>query len=194
MGYELKLQFEMTVDELKAEISAGHPVLLFYQAWTDEPVTPVSDWSKRWADGHYSVAIGFDDKNLYLMDPSWLGHYSYIPFAEFLYRWHDTDGNVPEGFNPTTAKSTPELQFVIERRAAYKSAAEAATIWADKAKADNAAEEKAKAAGGSATDAAKPASASAVIPDLATVFLQTGLSIWKSAGPKYVSTDVQYTA
>ncbi len=43
---------------------------------------------------HYAVAIGYDEKHIYFMDPSTLGHYTFIPIAEFLDRWHDMDGQV----------------------------------------------------------------------------------------------------
>ena len=44
---------------------------------------------RRWEDGHYVVAVGLDDRNLYVMDPSVRGSYGFIPRAELLRRWHD---------------------------------------------------------------------------------------------------------
>ena len=46
-------------------------------------------WEARWEDGHYVVAVGLDDRNLYVMDPSVRGSYGFIPRAELLRRWHD---------------------------------------------------------------------------------------------------------
>ena len=38
------------------------------------------------------VLIGYDDENLYFMDPSTGRHYAYIPRGEFVDRWHDVEG------------------------------------------------------------------------------------------------------
>ncbi len=34
--------------------------------------------AEDWGDGHYAVAVGYDQQNIYLMDPSILGNYGYI--------------------------------------------------------------------------------------------------------------------
>ncbi len=56
------------------------------EAWPD--AYPV-DWTNDFIDGHYAVVIGYDPERLVLMDPSTLGHYTFIPKAEFVQRWHD---------------------------------------------------------------------------------------------------------
>lgn len=84
---------------LTSYISKGYPVIVDFQAWPDTPhyAPPPGGWANDTDDGHYNVVIGFDDERLFFMDPSTLGHYTYIPKEEFLVRWHDTDGpnNVP---------------------------------------------------------------------------------------------------
>ncbi len=86
-GYRVQEYSAMTVDQLKAFIDAQTPVLLLIQAWPGKPV----DWSRDWKDGHYVVAIGYDEDNIYFMDPSTVGNYTYIPVDEFISRWHDKD-------------------------------------------------------------------------------------------------------
>lgn len=87
-GFEVNIQTEMTLAELKGYIDQKKPVLLAIQAWADSCSVYSSLQNE---DGHYVVAIGYDDRNFYFMDPSTLGHYTYIPTAEFVARWHDYD-------------------------------------------------------------------------------------------------------
>ncbi len=87
LGFRVDVQTLMTLDDLKRQINDRKPVIVLIQAWPDSPV----DWSKDWKDGHYAIALGYDTDNLYFMDPSTLGHYTFIPIPEFLDRWHDTD-------------------------------------------------------------------------------------------------------
>jgi len=77
----------VTLDRLKQAIDDGEPPIVDLQAWrlNDSVV-----WSTDWDDGHYNVLIGYDDSNLFFMDPSTDGNYAYIPITEFLTRWHDT--------------------------------------------------------------------------------------------------------
>lgn len=86
LGFEASAHKGMTLDELKGYIDRRVPVLLAIQAW----MTPPVDW-KTFEEGHYVVAVGYDAENFYFMDPSTLGHYTYIPIPEFLERWHDRD-------------------------------------------------------------------------------------------------------
>jgi predicted double-glycine peptidase len=88
LGYKATILKDMTIDQLKKLIDNKKPVMVLLQAWPDKPV----DYSKDWDDGHYSIAIGYDDKKIYFMDPSTLGYYTFIPTEQFLTRWHDTDG------------------------------------------------------------------------------------------------------
>lgn len=87
-GYEVSTETDYTIAKLKDSITSGVPVICLIQAWRDKP----TEYSNDWNDGHYVVAVGFDSDNIFFMDPSTLGHYAYIPSAEFLSRWHDVDG------------------------------------------------------------------------------------------------------
>lgn len=87
-GFDVSIRTNMTLDELKGYIDKKKPVLLAIQAWADSNSNYSSGKNE---DGHYVVAIGYDEKNFYFMDPSTLGHYTYIPTAKFISRWHDYD-------------------------------------------------------------------------------------------------------
>lgn len=87
LGFRVDAQTPMSLEDLKRRINGRKPVIVLIQAWPDSPV----DWSTDWKDGHYAIALGYDADNLYLMDPSTLGHYTFIPIPEFLDRWHDAD-------------------------------------------------------------------------------------------------------
>ncbi|MFA6318520.1 MAG: C39 family peptidase, partial [Elusimicrobiota bacterium] len=76
---------DASLADLKAALDRGSPVIVAFQAWADPP----TDYAEDWDDGHYAVAVGYDAKNLYFMDPSTLGNYTYVPAEEFVRRWHD---------------------------------------------------------------------------------------------------------
>ena len=39
--------------------------------------------------GHWVVAIGYNKDNIFFMDPSTSGNYTYIPKDKLVARWHD---------------------------------------------------------------------------------------------------------
>ena len=90
LGFGVDVLTDMSLEDLKKLIDDRKPTIVLIQAWPDSSVK----WSETWTEGHYAVATGYDDRNIYLMDPSTLGHYTFIPVPEFLERWHDTDGRV----------------------------------------------------------------------------------------------------
>jgi predicted double-glycine peptidase len=87
-GLVLTSKTGMTLEELKSLVDESVPVILAIQAWREDRE---SSWEDDWEDGHYVVAIGYDDANVYFMDPAMLGNYTYIPVGEFLSRWHDKE-------------------------------------------------------------------------------------------------------
>jgi predicted double-glycine peptidase len=95
LGLRADVETEMSIDELKAYIDQGIPVICSIQAWGD----PGADYTKN-GNGHYVVAIGYDTtKNLYFMDPSANyedvvanPRYGYLPEQEFIKRWHEDEG------------------------------------------------------------------------------------------------------
>ena len=63
---EVETKENMSIEELKFCIDLGFPVLMPIQAWPDfrEP-----KWEDIWSEGHYVIAIGYDDKRIYFEDP-----------------------------------------------------------------------------------------------------------------------------
>lgn len=87
-GYQVDVKTNADIGDLKRAIDKGIPSIVSIQAWKDDPR---ADYSNDWDDGHCVVAIGYDSKNIYFMDPSTLGNYTFIPCQEFISRWHDTE-------------------------------------------------------------------------------------------------------
>jgi len=84
-GFKVDQHQDMTLADLEKRLDAFMPVICLIQAWPDKPVEFKTDFK----DGHYVVACGYDQDNVYFMDPWTLGNYTYIPKDEFLNRWHD---------------------------------------------------------------------------------------------------------
>jgi predicted double-glycine peptidase len=86
-GYQVAVKMDSTLEELQALLDQKLPVICLIQAWPGREV----DFTNDWDDGHYVVAIGYDKDNVYFMDPSTIGNYTFIPKPEFLKRWHDCE-------------------------------------------------------------------------------------------------------
>lgn len=80
----------MTMAGLRQTIDRGIPFMVCLQAWPDTPLT-IEQYRHNWEDGHWVVVNGYDTANIFVMDPSTLGNYAYVPVAEFDARWHDYD-------------------------------------------------------------------------------------------------------
>ncbi|MBI5883309.1 MAG: C39 family peptidase [Elusimicrobia bacterium] len=101
-GLKVSVRKGAGLADLRAALDAGSPALVSIQAWADAPqaepsgaqgkaLDQSSSYAEDWKDGHYVVAVGYDAKNFYFMDPSLLGHYGFIPAAELEARWHDEE-------------------------------------------------------------------------------------------------------
>jgi len=90
-GFQVEVRENMELKDLHLYIDKKVPVIVLIQAWPLQEM-PVYNWTNDWADGHYVVAVGYDNERMYFMDPSTLGLFTYIPNEEFLERWHDVDG------------------------------------------------------------------------------------------------------
>lgn len=75
----------MSIETLKEYIKNKIPVICLIQAWAKIS----QDYTNEWKYGHYVIAIGYDKKNIYFMDPSIPDAYGYLRTEEFLHRWHD---------------------------------------------------------------------------------------------------------
>ena len=90
LGLEAEWQDRMTTEQLEGLIRRRIPVLCSIQAYAKDP-SHYDD--PRWnGDGHYVVAVGFDEDNIYFMDPSIDERRGYLPWREFEKRWHENEG------------------------------------------------------------------------------------------------------
>lgn len=87
-GLEAIAMHNMSIQNLKDQLDMHHPVILAIQAWGNN----MSDYAQL-ESGHYVVAIGYDDKNIYFQDPSLRGSRGHIPIDELERRWIDIDGD-----------------------------------------------------------------------------------------------------
>ena len=106
-GFTATTFYNWNLGSLKASIDRGVPVIVLLQAWAATDQTS-HDYGSDWVDGHFAIVIGYDKANLYFMDPSTFGNYTFVPINEFLERWHDFDGaDKVFNFGMTIVKDTP---------------------------------------------------------------------------------------
>ena len=79
------------IKEVKKLIDSGVPPIILMQAWRDYSVGNL-DWEKDYSDGHFVIAIGYNDTCLFFEDPASVTR-TYLGFEEFEKRWHDLDDN-----------------------------------------------------------------------------------------------------
>jgi predicted double-glycine peptidase len=75
----------MLINELIRRIDLHRPTMCMLQAYGDR-----SNYEKDWIDGHWVVAIGFDERGIYFEDPSQTLPRGYLAYPELQARWHDT--------------------------------------------------------------------------------------------------------
>ncbi len=103
LGLEADIYHGMTLDDLRKHLDEGSPVIVSIQAYGDS-VTYYRD-----DNGHYVVAIGYDESNFYFEDPVLPGRRGFLSIQEFDRRWHDDEG--------TTEKPDPHAHLgVVVRR------------------------------------------------------------------------------
>ena len=77
---------DMTLDQLKAELDKKHPVICLIQAW-GEP----TEYNKGYS-GHYVIAVGYNDKHFYFVDPALEGIMGQMTYKQLESRWFFSDG------------------------------------------------------------------------------------------------------
>jgi len=87
-GLKNEMRHNMEIDDIIKTVDGGGVVICLIQAWHGEKN---HDYADEWEDGHYVVAVGYDDERIYFMDPSTIDNYTYIEKDELLKRWHDYD-------------------------------------------------------------------------------------------------------
>jgi hypothetical protein len=85
-GIPHKDRHNMRPDDLRKAIDEGYPTIITLQAYRSSN----HPYRKLWKDGHWVVAIGYDENRIIFEDPAsfsrtWLGD------EELRERWHDVD-------------------------------------------------------------------------------------------------------
>jgi sialate O-acetylesterase len=104
LGLTAEIRHNMKLDELRKCLDDGAPVICSIQAYGDP------DSYYRDDNGHYVVAVGYDEGNFYFEDPVLPGRDGFLPVKEFDRRWHDDEG--------TTEKPDPHahLGLIVRRK------------------------------------------------------------------------------
>jgi predicted double-glycine peptidase len=111
-GLQADAKTKMTVAELEKYLDEGKPVICSIQAYEEHhPPEKRAEIYKKDDNGHYLVAIGYDDDNVYFMDPALTGRHGFLPKSEFESRWHDNEGT------PEQPKPISHLGLVIWKSA-----------------------------------------------------------------------------
>lgn len=79
----------MTIKDLKKYIDKNIPIIVLLQAWSDKKEV---DWENSWDNGHYVIAIGYNNDKIIFEDPSSFNR-TYLKNDELEVRWHDIDKN-----------------------------------------------------------------------------------------------------
>ena len=86
---KIAVKENMTIPNLWSYLNRNIPVILQIQAFADDP----EKYSRLWADGHFTVAIGYTRTIILFSDPA-IYDLGYIKNKELLQRWHDKDGGL----------------------------------------------------------------------------------------------------
>jgi len=96
-GLSTDIKEHMTINQLFGYLDRNIPVIVLIQAW-GKPADFENHYKNNWNDGHFVVVIGYDYKNVICSDPA-LFKAGYIPFREFMDRWHDYDEGETRTYN-----------------------------------------------------------------------------------------------
>jgi hypothetical protein len=102
--FKLKAYTKMALsfDEIKSYIDQDTPVILEIQFSSDVP--PDFDWSDKYDDGHYVVAIGYTLEHVIIANPC-VFYKTFIKFEDLLSRWH----------NFVDERKTDKLAIIVEK-------------------------------------------------------------------------------
>lgn len=94
LGFRVNIEANMSLPQLLQELDHARPVICSIQAYDEgaNPAERTKVYKGTDVNGHYVVAIGYDSRNVYFMDPSLVGRRAYLSHAEFEERWHDNEG------------------------------------------------------------------------------------------------------
>ena len=90
LGLEAEFHNNFTAEKLKAEIDKGRPVICEIQAW-GKP----QNYDKL-NDGHYVIAVGYDDEYIFFEDPSLKFIRGFLTYEEMESRWKERENDGSE--------------------------------------------------------------------------------------------------
>ena len=93
--FNAEIRKNMSIEDLEKELRKNNLVICALQAWNWDENYEYRidlDYINEWECGHYAIAIGYDKDNIFFMDPSTSGSYTFIPKKYLDARWHDYDG------------------------------------------------------------------------------------------------------
>ena len=88
-GLEAEIVRNAKIKDIIKLIDEKTPPIILMQAWRDFSVNNL-DWTKDFKDGHYVVAVGYNDNVIFFEDPASVIR-TYLTYKEFEKRWHDVD-------------------------------------------------------------------------------------------------------
>jgi predicted double-glycine peptidase len=84
-GLDHEVGQPMLIKELIRRIDQHRPTMCMLQAYGGR-----LNYEDDWKDGHWVVAIGYDERGIYFEDPSQTLPRGYLTYPELQARWHDT--------------------------------------------------------------------------------------------------------
>jgi predicted double-glycine peptidase len=108
-GLDAEILKNLTINKIKKFIDEKIPVIILMQAWRDYSADNLN-WEKDYNDGHYVIAIGYNDTCLFFEDPASIVR-TYLTFEEFEKRWHDMDDNNKTKINHAAVVIRGEVKF-----------------------------------------------------------------------------------
>lgn len=110
-GLEANILKNTNINKIKELLDNDTPPILLIQAWRDYSVDNL-DWKKDYKDGHYVVAVGYNDNCIFFEDPASVTR-TYLTYDELELRWHDLDDS--------NNKKLEHYAIVIEGEKRFKS-------------------------------------------------------------------------
>jgi predicted double-glycine peptidase len=88
LGFATIARERWTSAQLRRALDEGDPLMLSLQAYGDKK-RQLSQYKDSWSDGHWVIAIGYDDEGIFFEDTSLQAVRGYMRDKDLMVRWHD---------------------------------------------------------------------------------------------------------